>query len=146
MEVEDNERYFNDFIGRIPSTDPHTLKINLDELRQQYPQTAQDLIKNPNKYYRFSKNYLERILFNDQKPKFDAKLEHYKISFEGNLGANFVSPRGLGSKLANELVGLQGIITKMDIVKYYLEKSVHYCEKTKSHEVKEYPDNMNPEK
>lgn len=34
----------------------------------------------------------------------------------------------------------------MDNVKYYLEKSVHYCEKTKAHEVKEYPDNMNPEK
>lgn len=79
-----------------------------------------DLIKNPNKYYRLTKNHLERVLLGDQRPRFDAKLEHYKISFEGNLGANFVTPRGLGSKLANELVGLQGIITKMDIVKYYL--------------------------
>jgi|LakMenE01Jun11ns_1017448.scaffolds.fasta_scaffold9032004_1 DNA replication licensing factor MCM3 len=63
----------------------------------------------------------------DQKPRFEAKLEHYKISFEGNLGANFVTPRGLGSKLANELVGVQGIITKMEIPKHQLEKSVHYC-------------------
>jgi len=122
------------------------LKVDLDLLRQQYPQTAQDLVKNPQKYYRLSKNHLERSIFGDQRPKFDAKIEHYRISFEGNLGANFVTPRGLGSKMANELVGIQGIITKMDIVKYYLEKSVHYCEKTKAHEVKEYPDNMNPEK
>lgn len=56
---------------------------------------------------------MERGLIGDQKPRFEAKLEHYKISFEGNLGANFVTPRGLGSKLANELVGVQGIITKM---------------------------------
>lgn len=63
----------------------------------------------------------------EQKPRFEAKLEHYRISFEGNLGANFVTPRGLGSKLSNELVGLQGIITKMDGVKHNLEKSVHYC-------------------
>lgn len=34
----------------------------------------------------------------------------------------------------------------MDVVKYQLEKSIHWCEKTKSTEVKEYPDNFNPEK
>ena len=120
MDLQDNERYFNDFVSRIPTTDPHSIKVDLDQLRQQYPQTAQELIKNPNKYYKLTKNYLERTLFGDQKPRFDGKLEHYNISFDGNLGANFVTPRGLGSKLANELVGLQGIITKMDIVKYNL--------------------------
>jgi DNA replication licensing factor MCM3 len=93
-----------------------------------------------------AKNLLERGIQGDQKPRFEAKLEHYRISFEGNLGANFVTPRGLGSKLANELVGIQGIITKMEIPKHQLEKSVHYCEKTKAFEVKEYPDNLNPEK
>lgn len=93
-----------------------------------------------------AKSFLERGIIGEQKPRFESKLEHYKISFEGNLGANFVTPRGLGSKLANELVGIQGIITKMDIPKHQLEKSVHYCEKTKSFEVKEYPDNLNPEK
>jgi hypothetical protein len=35
--------------------------------------------------------------------------------------------------MANELVGLQGIITKMDISQNYLEKSEHYCSATKSH-------------
>lgn len=144
MDIEDNERFFNEFLSRIPLPDSHALKVDIDQLRQQYPQTAQDLVKNPQKYYRFAKNHLERGLFGDHRPKFDAKIEHYRISFEGNLGANFVTPRGLGSKMANQLVGIQGIITKMDIVKYYLEKSVHYCEKTKAHEVKEYPDNMNP--
>jgi DNA replication licensing factor MCM3 len=56
-----------------------------------------------------------------------SKLSLSTIRFEGNLGANFVTPRGLGSKLANELVGVQGIITKMEIPKHQLEKSVHYC-------------------
>lgn len=74
------------------------------------------------------------------------KKEHHDISFEGNLGSNFVTPRGLGSKFANELVGIQGIITKMDLSKYQLEKSVHWCPKTKSYETKDYPDNFAPEK
>ena len=120
MEGEDNERFFNDFLSRIANADPHSIRIDIDQLRQIYPQAAQDLIKNPQKYYRYSKNHLERALFGDQKLKFDSKVEHYKISFEGNLGPNFVTPRGLGSKMANQLVGIQGIITKMDIVKYYL--------------------------
>lgn len=34
----------------------------------------------------------------------------------------------------------------MDIPKHQLEKSVHFCEKTKAFDVKEYPDNLNPEK
>ena len=102
MEEQDNERFYNDFIQRIQNPDPRTLRVNLDELRQQYPHAAQDLIKNPQKYYRLSKNHLERGLFGDNnKPKFIDKVEHYRISFEGNLGANFVTPRGLGSKLAN---------------------------------------------
>ncbi len=122
------------------------MKIDIDQLRHHHPQAAQELIKNPCKYYKLTKNSLERGLHGDQKPRFEAKLEHYRISFEGNLGANFVTPRGLGSKLANELVGIQGIITKMDIPKHQLEKSVHYCEKTKAFDTKEYPDSLNPEK
>lgn len=75
MQVEDdNEKYYNDYLSRIPPTDPHTLKISIDELRQQYPQAAQDLIKNPNKYYKLTKNHLERNLFGEHRPKFDAKV------------------------------------------------------------------------
>ena len=81
MDLQENERYFNDFISRYPTTEPHTLRIDLDQFRQQYPQAAQDLIKNPQKYYRLAKNSLERALYGDHKPRFDSKLDHYKISF-----------------------------------------------------------------
>ena len=57
------------------------------------------------------------------KKKTSSKIERFDIKIEGNLGANFVTPRGLNSRMANELVGLQGIITKMDICQNYLEKS-----------------------
>lgn len=89
---------------------------------------------------------LEKNLHGDDKRKADSKISHYNISFEGNLGSNFVSPRGLNSRLSNELVGIQGIVTKMDLVRCQLEKSVHFCEKTKDYEYKEYPDFYAPEK
>jgi DNA replicative helicase MCM subunit Mcm2 (Cdc46/Mcm family) len=48
------------------------------------------------------------------------------------LGTNFVTPRGLNSKMGNQLVGIQGIATRVSVSRYQLEKSVHWCEKTTS--------------
>ncbi|CAM5999163.1 unnamed protein product [Sphagnum balticum] len=119
IDQEDNKRYFTDFLARQAVTDPKHFCLDLDQLRQARPQVAQEVIRKPSEYYRLIVNYLERVA-GEEKKKWDGKVEHLGISFEGNLGPNFVSPRGLGSKLANELVGLQGIITKMDIVKHQL--------------------------
>lgn len=148
QQVQENDLQFADYLSRLTINDPKAFVLELDQLRSQNPQLAQDVIKNPSKYYRAIKNHLEKLLLNEEtyRNKFQDKIEHYSISFDGNLGSNFVSPRGLGSKLANELVGVQGIITKMDIVRSQLEKSVHWCEKTQTYEYKEYPDNFNPEK
>lgn len=44
-------------------------------------------------------------------------MTHYKysVNLEGNLGRNLVTPRGLGSSLVNNFVGVQGIVTKMTV-------------------------------
>jgi hypothetical protein len=70
LESQDNERFFNDFITRYPTTDSHTLRVDLDLLRQQYPQAAQDLMKNPTKYYKLARNLLEKNRIGDQKPRY----------------------------------------------------------------------------
>jgi hypothetical protein len=41
LELQDNERYFNDFISRQSPVDPRSLKVDLDQFRYQYPQAAQ---------------------------------------------------------------------------------------------------------
>ena len=98
---QDTEGFFTDFVKRQHLPDPHTLVVDLDLFRQQYPAAAQDLIKRPTKYYQLAKSILQQELTQGQKPSYTGKIEHYQISFEGNLGANFVTPRGLGSKMAN---------------------------------------------
>lgn len=35
---------------------------------------------------------------------FYTKKPHYKVTFEGNLGKNYVTPRGLTSSMVNNLV------------------------------------------
>ena len=51
-----------------------------------------------------------------------------------------MTPRGLKSNLINEFVAVQGIVTKMSIVKPKIQTSVHYCEATRKGMVKEYND------
>jgi len=43
----------------------------------------------------------------------------------------------------NQLVTVQGIVTKMSLVKPKIQTSVHYCEQTKKGIVKYYNDNTN---
>ena len=62
------------------------------------------------------------------------------MNFEGNLGQNYVTPRGLQANLANQFVAVQGIVTRMGIVKPKIQTSVHYCEATKRGHIKNYND------
>ena len=48
---------------------------------------------------------------------FPSKSQVFYINFEGNLGKNHVTPRGLRSEMLNNFVAVQGIVTKMSIVR-----------------------------
>ena len=65
------------------------------------------------------------------------------MNFKGNIGKNYVTPRGLKSNLVNELVQVQGIVTKITFVKPRLQTSVHYCETTKQGHIFKYNDDYN---
>ena len=107
------------------------------------------ILTNPLKWIPFMENHLNDIV-NEMNDSGDIKrsarennikkTESYRIDFEGAFGRHMVSPRGLTADLANKLVCVQGIITRMSIVRPKLERSVHYCEDTKQGSVKEYFD------
>lgn len=65
------------------------------------------------------------------------------MNFEGNFGRNFVTPRGLKANLVNQMVTVQGIVTRMGMVKPKIQTSVHYCEATQKGIVKNYKDQFN---
>jgi len=48
---------------------------------------------------------------------FPKKSLTYYVNFEGNFGKNYVTPRGLKANLVNRFVQVQGIVTKMTIVR-----------------------------
>ena len=81
---------------------------------------------------------------------FPDKQPTYRVSFEGNLGRNFVTPRGLTANLVNNLVAVQGIVTKMTLVRPKLIESLHCIElgdasgKTYKSDRRTYWDGMDP--
>jgi DNA replication licensing factor MCM3 len=70
-------------------------------------------------------------------------VKQFYINFDGNFGKNHITPRGLKADLANEYVAVQGIVTKMSLVKPKIQTSVHYCETTKRGHIKNYNDQYN---
>ena len=68
------------------------------------------------------------------------KEPRLQVAFTGMLGKHLVSPRGLTAELANQFVGVQGIVTRVSLVRPKLVFSAHYCEATKQGSVKEYSD------
>jgi DNA replication licensing factor MCM3 len=54
-----------------------------------------------------------------------------------------VTPRGLKANLVNQYVQVQGIVTRMTMVRPRIQTSVHYCEATKKGSVKHYNDTYN---
>jgi DNA replication licensing factor MCM3 len=64
-----------------------------------------------------------------------------QIGFTGSFGRNSVSPRGLLSSFLNNLVQVEGIVTKCSLVRPKIMKSAHYCPETKNYTFREYRDN-----
>lgn len=165
--IEENERNLRlidkikNFYARIElqrtyktrlGEDEDVLKIDLDKLRALSPELWDEILVEPLNLIQKLESIAEEIIkeamtIEGEDPDYFDKL---RISFEGNLGKQTVTPRGLKSNMMHKLVKLQGIVTSCTKVKFRLLKSTHYCETTKKTLHKEYKDafslRMNDEK
>lgn len=126
------------------------LSLNIDNLRQSSPELLATLIKNPLKVIPKFEDHLHDLVEELQNSSGKVKTQKndntvvrkriYTVTFEGSFGRNMISPRGLTADLSNQLVCIQGIVTRMSIVRPKLEASVHYCEETKNGTVRDYID------
>lgn len=132
------------------------LNLDIDEIRSFDPRLAKYIIKRPIEALRMFEDELNqsiRALEQEEKNEktqvqnsdlnFPKKITTYYVNFKGNIGRNYVTPRGLKSKLVNEMVQVQGIVTKITFVRPRIQTSVHYCEQTKRGLIKNYNDKYN---
>lgn len=156
MELEECERLIHEFLDKrenetaiheMINRQEQRLIISLDKLREYNKDLAAELIKKPSRMQALFEEYLNVLIDEDEvnkkqkiKQRLHTKQNNYKVSFTGNFGKNMISPRGLNANLANQLVCVQGIVTRTSIVRPKLVKSYHYCEETKQGSIKEYND------
>ncbi|EAR92593.1 DNA replication licensing factor MCM4 (macronuclear) [Tetrahymena thermophila SB210] len=140
-----------DAINRMLTNNETRLVINLDDIRQNHnPQIADDIISYPQKAISALRGTLNKIIDNIdhdglvKKKKMQditEKVKVYQIAFNGNMGRNHVTPRGLNCSLINKLVCIDGIVTRMSVNRSKLIRSVHYCEEIlQGGPIKDYED------
>jgi len=163
IDENDNQQEFDNlvmkFMGRSEITtkiqtmvnnNQRRLILNIDQLRQSSPELLATLMKNPLKVIPKFEAHLNDLIEELQNSSGKVKTQKnektvirkniYTVSFDGVFGRNMISPRGLTADLSNQLVCVQGIVTRMSIVRAKLEASVHYCEETKNGTVRDYVD------
>jgi len=126
--------------------------INLDDVRKDFPELAKYIISKPINAIKSFEDRANQMIkdmdssFSSEKTRlnsqsnFPVKQESLKLNFDGNLGRNFITPRGLKSSMINSLVKIQGIVTRMSIVKPKLSKSYHFIPATNQGYVQNYKD------
>ena len=159
MDSEFEQKIFQ-FMGRTEITEKIRemrnrnllrLSINLNSVREFSEQLYNYILKSPINAIPHFESQL-KALTSDSSNRSQKNTKSYKIgvtkkqdvsfkiTFEGVFGKNMVSPRGLTSVLSNQLVCVQGIVTRMSVVRPKLVNSAHYCDETRNGFIKEYSD------
>ena len=133
----------DDYRGKISDmimNDQSRLLINLDDLRKRNPDIPKYILNYPGLLLKGIEDVLDNAVRNETEGS--KKLhKRYHASFDGNFGSHFITPRGLKSVFTNKMVKVQGIVTRMSIVRPKLVFSQHYCEATQKFSEKAYGDN-----
>jgi DNA replication licensing factor MCM3 len=166
--LEEYKRQFRDFLN--PQNEEgeyvdriHELKnggqqqqrliVNLDELRQVSDELATGILNEPLRYMRPLESAVAEVaealgdgdgsMHLDEEDDSLGKNKQnvkYVVGVEGSFGANHTTPRGLTSTLLSKMVCVEGIVTKVSVVRPKVKKSVHYCKATKKHVMRRYRD------
>ena len=115
------------------------LLVNINHLRQKNAVRTQKLMSNAAYELAAFQRALKEFVANID-ADYAAKHETFSVGLEGSFGSNHVTPRTLSSSMLNQIVCLEGIVTKASLVHSKLVKSVHYCPATDKFLERRYAD------
>lgn len=115
------------------------LMVNINDLRRKNPARALGLLNNAFEeqlaFSRALKEYASTV-----QPSASKNNEDFYVGFEGSFGKNHVTPRSLTSHYLGNLVCVEGIVTKVSLIRPKVVRSVHYCPATKKVIERKYAD------
>lgn len=114
------------------------LVVNINDLRKDKPSRAISLMKNSSKEIISFQRALKELV--EQLDSEYGRDKDFYVGFEGSFGAKHVTPRSLSARNLNNLICVEGIVTKCSLVRPKVTKSVHYCPATKKSMERQYTD------
>ncbi|KAI6782701.1 DNA replication licensing factor MCM3 [Emericellopsis cladophorae] len=118
------------------------LVVNLDHVRDHNAELALGVLKQPSDYTVAFDHALKKIVetIPQARPDQTARGTMYYCAWAGSFGLNSCNPRSLSSKHLNDMVSLEGIVTRCSLIRPKVVRSVHYNEKQDKFHFREYQD------
>ncbi|KAL0077096.1 MCM2/3/5 family-domain-containing protein [Phycomyces blakesleeanus] len=141
----DNGESYKKQINTMLAKGERRLVVSIDALRHFNAPYTEDILNNPNEWLPAFDKALKDIVKSITDPNLHDFYDlPFSVGLKGSFGDNQVNPRSLRAMFLGKLVCIEGIVTRCSLVRPKVVKSVHYCEKTKTHLMKEYQDSTTP--
>jgi DNA replication licensing factor MCM3 len=81
----------------------------------------------------------------EERPGYDKDMNQpVKVAISGPISASALSPRQLNSACLRQLVCVEGVASKVSVIKPKVVQSTHYCPATQQHQTRDYVDATDP--
>ncbi|KAM0325559.1 hypothetical protein ACHAQA_007546 [Verticillium albo-atrum] len=117
------------------------LNVNLDHVREHNEQLADGILRQPFDYTIAFDHALKEIVKTLPQTRAEEVADAlYYCAWAGSFGLNACNPRTLSSQHLNNMVSLEGIVTRCSLIRPKIVKSVHYNENKNVFHFREYQD------
>ncbi|KAJ6444209.1 DNA replication licensing factor mcm3 [Purpureocillium lavendulum] len=118
------------------------LTVNLDHVRDHSRDLSQGILQQPFDYILAFNHALKEIVqtIPQARPDQTARDTIYYCAWAGSFGLNSCNPRTLSSQHLNQMVSIEGIVTRCSLIRPKVVRSVHYNEAKDKFHFREYQD------
>jgi len=146
LELDEHEGKYIDKLKQTITDQKYRLLVNVNDIRNFDRDLATALVRRPREYIMALREAATDSAKNaDPSVAKLLKQRDLQVGFEGQFGSNVVSPRGLLSSFLNNMVEVEGIVTKTSTVKPKLLRSVQFCPNTGKYKTMEHRDETSPD-
>ncbi|KAL9697761.1 hypothetical protein quinque_001202 [Culex quinquefasciatus] len=139
LDDEEDQGVYTAHVRKMITDSAKRLVVNVNDLRRKNPDRAKALLNSAfDEQLAFSRALKEYVSTVD--PTYAKTHEEFFVAFEGSFGNKHVTPRSLTSMFLGNLVCVEGIVTKVSLIRPKVVKSVHYCAATKKVMERRYTD------
>uniref|UniRef100_A0AAG5D2G4 DNA replication licensing factor MCM3 n=1 Tax=Anopheles atroparvus TaxID=41427 RepID=A0AAG5D2G4_ANOAO len=139
LDDEEDQGTYTTHVRKMINDKSKRLVVNINDIRRKNPPRAMSLLNSAfDEQLAFSRALKEYVSTID--PSYAKTQEDFYVAFEGSFGNKHVTPRSLTSRFLGNLVCVEGIVTKVSLIRPKVVKSVHYCPATKKVMERRYTD------